>query len=216
VRPPQPEIGRGERAGLAGRLRLGQQTRAPVPVAADGLGNPLGGRRHRGRVLQPALAAVQVPAVDGPQQPRSIEHVGEPVLSGVGVADRVGQHHGHTKLVGQAHGPRGQPQRSRTGSLAAQIHALQAQARPGQLPPRREQLLGDVGPAGGQTESHHLSRPGWGASFQGSCSCVYSSPVPAASGSDEFGVRSKSTSSNLTAPTVTRPIARQPEIKYAN
>lgn len=150
VRPPQPEIGRGERAGLAGRLRLGQQTRAPVPVAADSLGDPLGGRCHRGRVLQPALAAVQVPAVDGPQQPRRIEHVGEPVLSGVGVADRVGQHHGHTELIGQAHGPRGQPQRSRTGSLTAQIHALQAQARPCQLPPRREQLLGDVDSACGQ------------------------------------------------------------------
>lgn len=110
----------------------------------------LGGRRHGGRTLQPALAAVQVPAVDGPQQPGRIEHVGQPVLDRVGVAERVRQHRGHAELVGQAHGARGQPQRARTDALPAQIHGLQPQPLSRELPPRREQLLGDVGAAGGQ------------------------------------------------------------------
>ncbi len=102
-------------------------------------------------------------AVDGPQQPGRIEHVGQPVLVGVGVADRVRQHRTYAELVGQAHGARGQPQRTRAGALPSQIHGLQPQSLTCQLPPRREQLFGDVEATRGQgpyglgsgTEQHH-------------------------------------------------------------
>jgi hypothetical protein len=82
VRPTQPEVDWGQGAGLAGRLGVGQQARGPRAVVADGLGDPFGGRRHGGRVLQPPLAAVQVSAVDRAQQPRRIEDVGWAVLGG--------------------------------------------------------------------------------------------------------------------------------------
>jgi hypothetical protein len=93
------------------------------------------------------------------------------VLVGVGVADRVRQHRTDAELVSQAHGARGQPQRSRPGALTPQVHSFQPQLLSGELPPRREQLLGDVGAAGGQgphrfgsrAEQHHQVLVGIGA-----------------------------------------------------
>jgi hypothetical protein len=157
VRPSQPEVCRLEGAGLAGGLGLCQQTHGSSTAVAHGLRNPLGSLGQGGRLLQPPLAAVQVKAVDGPQQPGRIEDVGQPVLVGVGVTVRVRQHRAYAELVGQGHGARGRPQRARTGALTAQMHAFQAQPLTSQLPPRREQLLGDVGAACGQGP-HRLGR----------------------------------------------------------
>jgi hypothetical protein len=99
VRPPEPEIGRGEGARLAGGLGLGRQTYSPRRVITDGLGDPLGDRSHGGRPLQPPLAAVQIPAINRQQQPRRIQHIGQPMLSSVGVTHRVRQHHTDSPTV---------------------------------------------------------------------------------------------------------------------
>ncbi|MET7599020.1 hypothetical protein ACWERY_05510 [Streptomyces sp. NPDC004082] len=49
MRPPHPQVGRGERARLARRLGLGQQAIGQRPVVTDGARDPLGGdERERG------------------------------------------------------------------------------------------------------------------------------------------------------------------------
>ncbi|MDQ0835944.1 hypothetical protein QF032_007788 [Streptomyces achromogenes] len=74
---PEPEIGRGEGAELAGVLGLGQEADRPAGVVADGPADAVGGRRHGGRVLQLAFAAVQMLAVGGPQQPGRVQGIGQ-------------------------------------------------------------------------------------------------------------------------------------------
>lgn len=59
---------------------------------------------HGGWVLQPALAGVEVAAVDGAQQAGGVQDVGETVLAGIGIADGVGQHGRNALLVGEGAG----------------------------------------------------------------------------------------------------------------
>ncbi|MEZ0096184.1 hypothetical protein ABH925_007391 [Streptacidiphilus sp. EB129] len=157
--PAQPEVGRGEGAGCGGVLGVGQQSCGTLRARPGGRGDPGGDLGHGGGVLEPALPAVQVAAVDGAQQPGGVQDVGDPVLAGVGVARGVGQHHRHPELVCQGQGSCGQAQGAGSGAGTAQGDRLQSQAVPEQLVPWCEQLLGQVGAAGGQGAYRLRGRP---------------------------------------------------------
>ena len=72
---------------------------APAAVAIRSATSAIGGG-----AFEPPLSRIEAATVDGPQQAGRVQHVGEPVLVGVGVADRVGQHGRDAEPVGQGEG----------------------------------------------------------------------------------------------------------------
>lgn len=160
VRRAQAQIRRGVN-GAHGRRGGGvpQQTARPPGSRSRAFGDQPRDARHRPLVLEPALPAVQAAPVDGPQQPRGVQDIGEPVLVGVGVADGVGEHGGGAGTVGQRQGPGGHPKRSRPGAGPFMQDGLQPYPPAEDLPPRRQQLHRDVLPARRQRAYRLRERP---------------------------------------------------------
>lgn len=126
-----------------------------VPAEPGGFGDPFGGAGHGGRVLEPALAAVQPPArVDGDEPAGRVQDVDDRPEPGVRVPHGVGQHSRHTLFGGEAEGAGGEPQRAGPGARAPVVHDLQAQGVAVQLTPRREEVSGSVRAAGGERPAH--------------------------------------------------------------
>ncbi len=164
VRAAHPEIRlRVDAAAVGGRLGLGEQRGSPLRPGTGGLGDPPRDVGHGLGALEPAFPAVRGPAVDRTQETCGVQDVGDPVLGGVGVADRVRHDDGHVVLVAELERAGGQAQGSGAGALPAQPHRLQPQPRPGDEPPRLQQPPGHVRAPGGQrphrlghrAEQHH-------------------------------------------------------------
>ncbi len=172
MRAPQLEVGhRIERAGRGGRRGLCEQLGRAVGSGAGGVRDLPGDLRHGCRLLQPPLARIEPAGAaegDRPQQPGRVQHIREPVLAGVAVPDRVGDHRRDARVVGQLHGAGRQPQGPGAGARQAVVHAFQVQPVAEQRVPRGEQLLSDVHAAraqgahrfGHRAEQHDQARPG--------------------------------------------------------
>ena len=139
-----------------------QQPVRRLPPVPGRLGDPFRGTGHGGRVLQPALPAVRplrAERVDGHQQPGRVQHVGDLVLPGVGVAHGVGQHRPHPLRDGEAEGAGGQAHRAGAGAGPPVADHLQPQRVPVPLPPRGDPAGRPVRPAGGQLPADLGVRP---------------------------------------------------------
>ena len=123
------------------------------PFVAGRDGDLLGEVGHLLAGLQVALGVdpVDVPGVEDDQPPGRVEHVGHRGIGVVEVADRVGQHRADAVLVGEPGHPR--RHRQRVGAAVVDDFDQHVVGRD-QPPPGRQQLGGEVDPAGGDRPPH--------------------------------------------------------------
>lgn len=98
------------------------------------------------------------PLVVAREQPDPVQEPAR-ALGGVRVAHRVGQHRWNEESVGQAERVGGEPRRAGSETLQPPVQDLQAQVRPGDLPPLGQELLGEIRAPGRQGPDRIRRRP---------------------------------------------------------